>query len=58
MSLSDIEKKVIEKYTMGTELVTDVDEAVNMLRIHGEECEKAIHSSIREKAYRDYKKKT
>lgn len=56
MNPNDIEKKAIEKYTTGTELIKDLDEALNILSIHGEKCEKAIDSSIREQAFKDYRK--
>jgi hypothetical protein len=55
MNLSDVEKEAIEKYTTGTELIKDLDEARNILAIHGEKCEKAIDSSIREQAVDDYR---
>ena len=56
MNPNDIEKKAIEDYTTGTELITDLKEALNILTIHGEKCEKAIDSSIREQAFKDYRK--
>ena len=56
MNLSDVEKDAIEKYTTGTELIKDIDEALNILAIHGEKCEKAIDSSIREQAFEAYRK--
>lgn len=56
MNPSDIEKEAIEKYTTGTELIKDLDEALNILSIHGEKCEKAIDSSIREQAFKAYRK--
>jgi hypothetical protein len=56
MNLSDVEKEAIEKYTAGTELIKDLDEARNILAIHGKKCEKAIDSSIREQAVDAYRK--
>jgi hypothetical protein len=56
MNRSDIEKEAIEKYTAGTELIKDKSEALNILAIHGEKCEKAIDSSIREQAFEAYRK--
>lgn len=55
MKPNDIEKEAIERYTMEGVLITDLDEALNILYIHGEKCEMAIHTSIRAKAYKAYK---
>jgi hypothetical protein len=52
MKPTDIEKEAIERYTMGEILITDLHEALSLLSIHGEKCEKAIHASIRAEAYR------
>ncbi|PKG84375.1 hypothetical protein CXF85_08610 [Colwellia sp. 75C3] len=54
MKPSDIEKEAIEKYTMGNVLITDLGEALNILSIHGEKCEKAIDISIRAEACKAY----
>jgi hypothetical protein len=52
MKLSDIEKEAIERYTSLGEIITDLDEALNILSIHGEKCKKAIHPSIRAEAWK------
>ena len=54
--MNDAEKNLIDKYGAGQESIKDLDEALNLLRIYGEECELCIHKSIREKAYIEYKK--
>jgi hypothetical protein len=51
MKPSDIEKEAIEKYTFEGVIVTDLDEALNLLSIHGEKCEQAIDTSIRAEAW-------
>jgi hypothetical protein len=51
MNQQDIEKTLIDKYGTGREKIEDLDEALNLLSIYGEDCELCIHSSIREKAY-------
>jgi hypothetical protein len=56
MNPSDIERKSIEKYTSGTELITNLREALSLIAIHGVKCEKAIDISIREQAYKKSKK--
>jgi len=54
MKPSDIEKEAIERYTDGNMLITDLGQALNILSIHGEKCEKAIDPSIRAEAYKAY----
>lgn len=54
--MNEIEKKLIDKYEHGRESIKDLDEALNLLCIHGEGCELCIHKSIREKAYKEFKK--
>jgi len=56
--MNDIEIKLIEKYGHGREAIKDLDEALNLLRIHGEGCELCIHKSIRVKAYNEFKKQS
>ena len=58
MKRNDAEKKAIEMYTFGSEPITDLGEALNLLNTHGEKCEKAIHSSILEEAWKSYKENT
>jgi hypothetical protein len=50
MKLSDIEKEAIERYTFEGVIITDLDEALSILQVHGEKCEKAIDTSIRAEA--------
>ncbi|WP_426357873.1 hypothetical protein ACPUVO_15670 [Pseudocolwellia sp. HL-MZ19] len=52
MSQHDIEKTLINKYGSGREKIKDLDEALNLISIYGEDCELCIHSSIREKVYK------
>lgn len=54
MNPNDIEKVAIARYTMGSELIRDLGEALNILAIHGDDCLYAIHSSIRGAAYQKY----
>jgi len=58
MKLNEAEKKAIEMYTFGSEQITDLGEALSLLNTHGEKCEKAIHRSIREEAWKSYKENT
>ncbi len=54
--MNEVENKLIDKYGAEKESVKDLREALNLLRIHGEECELCIHKSIREQAYKEFKK--
>lgn len=54
--MNEIEKKLIAKYGIEKESIKDLREALNLLRIHGEECELCIDKSIREQAYIEFKK--
>ena len=54
--MSDIEQKLIQKYGVGKDSIKDLEEALNLLRIHGEKCEPCIHQSIREQAYKELNK--
>ncbi len=54
--MNEIEKELIAKYDTGRESIKDLDAAVNLLRIHGEKCDLCIHQSIREQAYKKFKK--
>lgn len=58
IEMNDIEKELIAKYDTGKESIKDLEEAVNLLRIHGEECELCIHQSIRAQAYKKLQNKT
>ena len=49
------EENLLEKYGSSKESIKDLDEALNLLRIYGEECEMCIHKSIREQAYKIFK---
>lgn len=54
--MNEIEEKYIGKYGAKKESIKDLREALNLLRIHGEECELCIHKSIREQAYNEFNK--
>jgi len=56
--MSDIEKKLIDKYGTGRESIKDLDEALNLLNVYGEECELCIHKSIKAQAYREFKSRS
>ncbi|MDP3119779.1 MAG: hypothetical protein Q8N01_05145 [Sulfuricurvum sp.] len=55
--MSDIEKKLIDKYGTGRESIKDLGEALNLLNIYGEECELCIHKSIKAQVYKEFKSK-
>ena len=53
--MNEIENKLIYKYGAEKESIKDLSEALNLLHIHGEECELCIHKSIREQVYNEFK---
>lgn len=53
--MNEIDKQLHAIYGCGKESIKDVNEALNLLRIHGEKCEVCFHRSIREKVYKKFK---
>ncbi|WP_299081146.1 hypothetical protein [uncultured Paraglaciecola sp.] len=53
--MKDDEKGVTDKVITEKESIKDLDEAMNLLNIYGEDCELRIHKSIREQAFKLFK---
>lgn len=46
--------ELIEKYGSKRESIKDLEDALNLLRIYGGDCELCIHQSIRKEAYAEF----
>lgn len=54
--MNEKDQELIARFNTGKESIKDLEEALNLLRIHGEECELCIHRSIREQVYKEFRK--